>query len=268
LTQSGGGGGGEYSLGTATLTLRGDMQPLEKDLARMRQVIADMEKRGTNIPAPNIPPPSPEAQRGYEGLLKTLERLRGAAQGDGEAFKMLGEQLRGAGQAAGGAGGAGGFGGAGGHGRQHVALGHPAILAGTSDRAGGQLVIGHQLGSRRHGNTGHRSAGCRRRCGRSSGRCSGGGSGSSRTRPAFTVDSGNELLGHHRAAVGDKDFSQHASAGRRHFKHHLVCLDLDQDLVLRHGVTGLFLPGKQGRFGDRFGQLRNLYFNDSHFFIP
>jgi murein DD-endopeptidase MepM/ murein hydrolase activator NlpD len=112
LTQSG--GGGEYSLGTATLTLRGDMQPLERDLARMRQVIADMEKRGTNIPAPNIPPPSPEAQRGYEGLLKTLERMRGAAQGDGEAFKALQDQLRGAGQAAGAAGGAGGFGGAGG----------------------------------------------------------------------------------------------------------------------------------------------------------
>ena len=112
MTQSG--GGGEYSLGTATLTLRGDMQPLERDLARMRQVIADMERRGTNIPAPNIPPPSPETQRGYEGLLKTLERMRGAAQGDGEAFKALQEQLRGAGQAAGAAGGAGGFGGAGG----------------------------------------------------------------------------------------------------------------------------------------------------------
>lgn len=112
MTQSGG-GGGEYSLGTATLTLRGDMQPLERDLARMRQVIAEMERRGTNIPAPNIPPPSPETQRGYEGLAKTLERLRGAAQGDGEALKTLAEQLKGAGQAAGaGAGGLGGMQGA------------------------------------------------------------------------------------------------------------------------------------------------------------
>ena len=137
MTQSGGGGGGggEYSLGTATLTLRGDMQPLERDLARMRQVIADMEKRGTNIPAPNIPPPSPEAQRGYEGLLKTLERMRGAAQGDGEALKALQEQLRGAGQAAGAAGGAGGFGGAGG------ALGGLLGMAGKAIPMLGQLGL-------------------------------------------------------------------------------------------------------------------------------
>ena len=132
MTQS---GGGEYSLGTATLTLRGDMQPLERDLARMRQVIADMERRGTNIPAPNIPPPSPEAQRGYEGLLKTLERMRGAAQGDGEAFKALAEQLRGAGQAAGAAGGAGGFGGAGG------ALGGLLGMAGKAIPMLGQLGL-------------------------------------------------------------------------------------------------------------------------------
>jgi murein DD-endopeptidase MepM/ murein hydrolase activator NlpD len=134
LTQSGG-GGGEYSLGTATLTLRGDMQPLERDLARMRQVIADMEKRGTNIPAPNIPPPSPEAQRGYEGLLKTLEQLRRGMQGDGEAFKALQEQLRGAGQAAGAAGGAGGFGGAGG------ALGGLLGMAGKAIPMLGQLGL-------------------------------------------------------------------------------------------------------------------------------
>jgi murein DD-endopeptidase MepM/ murein hydrolase activator NlpD len=133
LTQSG--GGGEYSLGTATLTLRGDMQPLERDLARMRQVIADMEKRGTNIPAPNIPPPPPETQRGYEGLLKTLEQLRRGMQGDGEAFKALQEQLRGAGQAAGAAGGAGGFGGAG------DALGGLLGMAGKAIPMLGQLGL-------------------------------------------------------------------------------------------------------------------------------
>ncbi len=133
MTQSG--GGGEYSLGTATLTLRGDMQPLERDLARMRQVIADMEKRGTNIPAPNIPPPPPETQRGYEGLLKTLEQLRRGMQGDGEAFKALQEQLRGAGQAAGAAGGAGGFGGAG------DALGGLLGMAGKAIPMLGQLGL-------------------------------------------------------------------------------------------------------------------------------
>lgn len=132
MTQSG--GGGEYSLGTATLTLRGDMAPLEQDLARMRAVIADMERRGTKIPAPNIPPPSPEAQRGYEGLAQTMEALRRGVQGDGEAFKMLGDQLRGAGQAAAAAGGAGGFGGAG------------NALGGLLGMAGKALPILGQLG--------------------------------------------------------------------------------------------------------------------------
>ena len=114
MTQSGG-GGGEYSLGTATLTLRGDMEPLERDLARLRKVVAQIQMQAEKpIPPPKIPPPPPEAQRGYEGLLKTLERMGDAAKGDGEALKALQDQLRGAGQAAGAAGGAGGFGGAGG----------------------------------------------------------------------------------------------------------------------------------------------------------
>lgn len=135
MTQS---GGGEYSLGTATLTMRGDMQPLERDLARMRAVIAEMEKRGTKIPAPNIPPPKPpppETQRGYEGLLKTIEALRRGAQGDGEAFTMLSQQLRGAGQAAAAAGGSGGFGGASG------ALGGLLGMAGKAIPGLGQLGL-------------------------------------------------------------------------------------------------------------------------------
>jgi murein DD-endopeptidase MepM/ murein hydrolase activator NlpD len=135
LTQSG--GGGEYSLGTATLTLRGDMQPLERDLARMRAVIAEMEKRGANIPAPNIPapkPPPPETQRGYQGLAATMEALRRGVQGDGEAFTMLSQQLRGASQAAAAAGGSGGFGGA------------TNALAGMLGMAGRAIPILGQLG--------------------------------------------------------------------------------------------------------------------------
>lgn len=136
MTQSG--GGGEYSLGTATLTMRGDRQPLERDLARMRAVIAEIEKRGMKIPAPNIPPPKPpppETQRGYEGLLKTIEALRRGAQGDGEAFTMLSQQLLGAGQAAAAAGGSGGFGGAGG------ALGGLLGMAGKAIPVLGQLGL-------------------------------------------------------------------------------------------------------------------------------
>lgn len=109
MTQS---GGGEYSLGTATLTLRGDMQPLEKDLARMRRVIEEMEKRGTKIPAPNIPAPAPETQRGYDELLKTLEEMRRSVEQNGEAFRQLNGTMAGAGAAAGTASGSNGFGGA------------------------------------------------------------------------------------------------------------------------------------------------------------
>ena len=132
MTQSG--GGGEYSLGTATLTLRGDMQPLERDLARLRAVIAEMESRGVNIPSPDIPPPPPETQRGYQGLAATMEALRRGVQGDGEAFTMLSQQLRGAGQAAAAAGGSGGFGGA------------SNALAGMLGMAGKAIPILGQLG--------------------------------------------------------------------------------------------------------------------------
>lgn len=132
MTQSG--GGGEYSLGTATLTMQGDMQPLERDLARMRAVIAEMERRGTKIPAPNIPPPPPETQRGYQGLAATMEALRRGVQGDGEAFSRLSQQLRGAGQAAAAAGGSGGFGGA------------TNALAGMLGMAGNAVPMLAQLG--------------------------------------------------------------------------------------------------------------------------
>ena len=37
------------------------------------------------------------------------------------------------------------------HGGQHVALGHAAVLAGAGHAAGGQLVVGHQLGGGGHG---------------------------------------------------------------------------------------------------------------------
>jgi hypothetical protein len=110
LTQSG--GGGEYSLGTATLTLRGDMQPLERDLARMRAVIADMEKRGVKIDAPDVPPPPPETKRGYEDLTRTVEELRRSVELNGESFRQLNQNMAAAGNVAGSASGGNGFGGA------------------------------------------------------------------------------------------------------------------------------------------------------------
>jgi hypothetical protein len=60
------------------------------------------------------------------------------------------------------------------------------------------------------------------------------------------------------------DLAQHAGGRRGHFEHHLVGLDLDQDLIHGHGITGLLLPRQQGGFGHGFGQLRNLDFYDRH----
>lgn len=110
MTQSG--GGGEYSLGTATLTLRGDMQPLERDLARLRAVIADMEERGVKIDIPNVPPPPPKTKRGYEDLTRTVEELLRSVELNGESFRQLNQNMAAAGAVAGSASGGNGFGGA------------------------------------------------------------------------------------------------------------------------------------------------------------
>jgi hypothetical protein len=107
---------------------------------------------------------------------------------------------------------------------------------------GGQLVIGHQLGGRGHGDAtlagwgagggGGGSGGSRRgRCWR--GRCAGRGRG---------VDAGDQLVGRDGGAIGLHQFGQHAGGRRGDFEHHLVGLDLDQDLVHRHGFAGLLLP--------------------------
>ena len=96
------------------------------------------------------------------------------------------------------------------------------------------------------------------------------GSGRSRCRRcrstglAFGVDAGDQLITDHRGAIGLHQFGQHTGTRRRHFEHDLVGLDLDQDLVHRHGVAGLLLPLQQGGLGNRFGQLRDLDFYDSH----
>ena len=132
LTSSGG-GGGEYTLGTATLTLRGDLKPLEADLAKMRRMIADMERRQTNIPAPKIPPPSAETQSGFDRLQGTLEQLRKGITGDSSAWDAMAARLKGAGAA--GAGAAGGIGGAG------AALGSMVGMAGKAIPILGQLGL-------------------------------------------------------------------------------------------------------------------------------
>ncbi len=92
--------------------MRGDMQPLERDLARMRAIIAEMEKRGTKIPAPNIPPPPPETKRSYEDLIRTVEELRRSIELNEDSFRQMSQSMAAAGTVAGSASGGNGFGGA------------------------------------------------------------------------------------------------------------------------------------------------------------
>lgn len=70
------------------------------------------------------------------------------------------------------------------HSAQHIALGpRPSLLAGADHRASGQVVVGHQLGGRRHGDVGLGTAGgsgCSSRC-RGRG-CRGGRGGGGRGR--------------------------------------------------------------------------------------
>ena len=157
---------------------------------------------------------------------------------------------------------------------EHVALGHAAVLAGAGHRAGGQLVVGHQLGGGRHGDVALGRRPRRRDRGRHAGRRAGRRlrrrhalicSAPSRLL-AFGVDLRDHLARRRQLSPSALTISASTpAAGRRHFEHDLVGLDLDQDLVDRDGLAGLLLPLQQGRFGHRLGQLRNLDFNDGHF---
>ena len=148
---------------------------------------------------------------------------------------------------------------------QHIAFGDAAVFAGADDGASGHAFIGHELGSSRHGHTGHRACG---------GGCSGSGGswrGNSRgcdrrggSADASRINAGDELLGHDGSAVCDQDLCEHARRGRGDFKHDFVGFDLDQDLVGGDHVTGLLFPLQHGGLGHRFGELGDFDFNDSH----
>jgi len=160
---------------------------------------------------------------------------------------------------------------AGGQRADHVALGHAAVAAGAGDAAGGQVLVGHHLGRRGHRHPGLGAARCRRRdrlrghrAGRGLGRLGRGRRRRGGAGLALGVDLRDHLLGHDGGTVARHDLAEHAGGRRGDFQHHLVGLDLDQDLVLRHGFAGLLLPLQQGGLGNRFGQLRDLDFNDSH----
>ena len=134
-------------------------------------------------------------------------------------------------------------------------------------RAGGERVVGHQLGGSGHRNAAlaswrsRRGRRCcssgRRGCRCRSGRACGG-------RHALGVDGRDHFFADAALTVVLDQLGHHAVGRRRHFEHDLVGFDLDQDLVHRHGLAGLLLPGQQGGLGHRFGQLRNFDFYDCH----
>jgi len=86
----------------------------------------------------------------------------------------------------------------------------------------------------------------------------------SRPRAGAVRDHGDNCADRRDVASRHADFSEHAGRGRRHFHRNLVGFDLDQDLVERHRLAGLFLPLQKRRFRHRFRQLRNLDFDHCH----
>ncbi len=154
------------------------------------------------------------------------------------------------------------------HSGQHIALGHSTVFATARHRAGGQIVVGQQLGGSGHGHAGLGLRCCR--CGSGDRRCGGHscwcrrGSGGRSAGHGSGVDARDELIGRHGGTVALQDFHQHASGGRGTLQHHLVGFDLDQDLIDRDGFAGFFLPLQQGGLGHRLGELRNFDFYDCH----
>ena len=103
--------------------------------------------------------------------------------------------------------------------------------------AGGQVVVGHQLGGGRHGDVAPSSR--RRGSGRgaapaaAAGAAAGGRGGAGAAAAALPSVSILAITcsATHGVAVGLDDLGEHAGGRRRHFEHDLVGLDLDQDLV-------------------------------------
>src|SRR2546421_240099 len=102
----------------------------------------------------------------------------------------------------------------------------------------------------------------RRRCSRGWGlwrRCAGGSFG-------LGVDLRDDVA----RADGVLRFSQYFyqnPVGRGgQLEHHLVGLDVDQVLVARDRLAFLLVPVEKRRFGDGFGKLRHLHFDNRHHF--
>ena len=77
----------------------------------------------------------------------------------------------------------------------------------------------------------------------------------------FGYDGASFALRRHPA---QRYWTSYAGCGRRHFEHHLVGFDFDQDFVGSNRFTGFLFPLQHGGFRHRLGQLRDFDFYDSH----
>jgi anti-sigma factor RsiW len=118
---------------------------------------------------------------------------------------------------------------------QHIALGHAAVLAGAGTEPAARLLSAISLAAAGMA-TPALEPPRRRQPLRAQAPALRGRLPARAAAPAlaFGVDAGNQLLGHHGAAVGHHDLGQHAGCRCRHFQHHLVGFDLDQDFIDRH----------------------------------
>ncbi|MNM68848.1 hypothetical protein D3C81_804160 [compost metagenome] len=153
---------------------------------------------------------------------------------------------------------------------QGVALGHAAIFARTGDVASGQAFFRQDLGGGRHGDI---ALGRGSWCGGGSGVLRGGSQGWCRNGRHFHradlgravgIDDGDDFAGNDGGAVSLDDLHDHASGWRRQFQDHFIGFDIDHVFVARHWLADFFMPCQQGRFCNRFRQLRNFDFDLCH----
>ena len=147
-------------------------------------------------------------------------------------------------------------------GRNGIFLRHATTTAGTGDVSGSDTLLIKDLAGGR--------AGCAGRGSRSSdrGRCGSCFRGlrrrSCNAGGGFGIDTGDQFTGDNGITVAFDDFNQDTRTRRRDFKDDFIRFDVDQDFVARDAVANFLFPGGQRAFGDGFGQLGNLNFNNAH----
>ena len=80
------------------------------------------------------------------------------------------------------------------------------------------------------------------------------------------INPGEHFLAQGRLAGLFEHLCEHSGLGRRHFEHHLVGFEFDQDLVLLDRIAGLLSPVQQRGVGDGLREHRYLHV-DGHWGI-